>query len=341
MLSTGGALAPRHMAALALAAHAKGVSLPGGRFVTPKDTLSKQWNTYIAQQCGSDDPLCMHLEIEVDEDKVTAAFSAMNSLSVLRLKPIVQRLNRAHEGLGWLVYDIVAQAGHSLPMYDPSRLGDIAQHLWFYGYWSDEDVLEEIRCMDESLEDKSMEEIRKSFTHPFPSDLIASVDGHGWMLGAYDFDPKRRKPRFKKPKACSLDTAAAFASGRSRSALKQLVADALELRKDLQRKKPHAWHEEFEPKASDLSEYLDEDSYIPRIGATCFVVWDKSYTTIDAANHYEEYEMNGGEGTDVFYLLKADPTQPGEVDRFVSRMQEIIRRYALVSRLLRHFPKEE
>ncbi len=308
--------------------------------MNPKDTLNKQWKNFVASQCGPIDPLSMYLQIEVTEDTVRAAFSACSELSTFRLKPVVNGLNKVRPGLGWLIYDILADAGRTVPIYNPSEIACFAEHMWFQGSWTDEDVADEIRCMDDSLGGKSLEEIREIYEHPFPSDMIASVDGHAWMLNAYALRGHKWKSISKKPKACSLKDAQAFAGGRSRSPFKALVVAALALREELSRKDGFKLADVC-PKAKDLGHsYLDDDSQVMRIGATCFVVWDNPHMTYDAAGHFEEYEMNGGECTDVFYLLSADPTKPGELDRFVSTMQEVIRRYALVSKLLQHFRRE-
>jgi PRTRC genetic system protein F len=327
------------MAALALAASAHGVPLPTGRFMNPKDTLNKQWKSYIASECGKADPLAMYLHIEVAEDKVLAAFSSRHQLTTFRLKPVILDLNKVKPGLGWFVYDIVASAGRSLPIYDPAEVAGFAEHIWFQGNWTDEGFLDELKCMEDTFEGKSLEEVREICEHPFPSDMIASVDGHKWMLNAYCLGKSGGWTKMGgKPKACALSDAEAFAHGRSRSPLKTLVCNALDLRRELTRKGGIKW-EDLRPKASDLGHgYLDDDAYLGRIGATCFVVWDKPHMAWDAASHFEEYEMNGGEETDIFYLVKADPTVAGELDRFVSNMQAIIKRYALVSKVLQHFP---
>jgi PRTRC genetic system protein F len=83
---------------------------------------------------------------------------------------------------------------------------------------------------------------------------------------------------------------------------------------------------------------MDDDDPLMSIGATCFVAWDDPDFSWEAASHFEEYEMNGGECTDAFYVLKADPTNKFELAKLVTSTQEIVKRYALVSRLLHHFP---
>lgn len=344
VLSTSGALAPRHMAAFALAAHAKGVALPAGKFQSPKETLTQQWQNYVAATCGSHvNLLSMSMAIECTEKEARVVFSAQSNLNTFRLKPVITKLNDAFPGLGWLVYDAVAHASDDdFPIYNPMAISGFASHLWFYDCWDDEEMLEEIQAMDEPEETKkTVAEMRKVYDHPWPSDLVASVDGHGWMLGAYTHNGKRQLVGYKKPKRASLKDARAFTDGKYSKDLQAVVADALALLAAVRKKASAMKGCPFRPRAGDFGQtYMDDDDPLVSIGATCFVVWDSANFSWEAASHFEEYEMNGGECTEAFYVLKADPTNRFELEKLVTSTQEIVKRYALVSRLLHHFDME-
>lgn len=342
LLSTAGAMAPRHLAAFALAAHAHGVPLPSGKFTSPKDTILKQWKRYSNTLCGADDPLAMTMGVEATEDRITVQFSAQSVLTTVRLKPVIERLNKAVPGLGWWVFDVVDRAGNDdFPIYNMREIAGMCSHMWFYDCWSDEDVAEEIRNMDESLDGKSVDEIREQYDHPWPSDVLQSVDGNAWMVGAGTFKTgKWRSLGPAKPKMASLKDVKAFLGSRRSTELRAVVGDALILHAALE-DKSSPLKEGLTPTAGDLGSYHhDDDERLMRIGATCFVVWDQPNYAWEAASHFESYEMQGGEATDIFYHLKADPTNPTELQKLVTNALEIVHRHSMVSKLLRHFPKE-
>lgn len=343
VLSTSGALAPRHMSALALAAHSHGVPLPAGKFTSLKDTLTRQWKSYVDATCGQRDPLMMSMGIEVTEEEAKVTFSAQSDLNTFRLKPVIAQLNDALPGLGWLVYDIVAKANDDdFPIYSPREIGDYASYMWFHSCWTDEDMAEEVRCMDDGLDDQSIVQLRETYAHPWPSDLIASVDGHGWMLGAASYSKGKFTPvGVKRSPRASIDDAHAFIEGKHPADLQALVADALILSATIDNKANPLKGCPFRPRGADVgNSYMDPDDHLMRIGATCFVVWDKPTYSWEAASHFEEFELNGGDCSDAFYVVKADPTNKAELDKLVLATQEIVKRHAMVSRLLQHFPME-
>jgi PRTRC genetic system protein F len=270
------------------------------------------------------------------EEKIEVQVSNVSHLEILKLKPVIEGLNQQKAGLGWFVYDVIARAdSHRYPIYSPGYMASMAEQVWFQGENTDDDVAEQYRGYDAEDATKTVAELKEMYSHPWPSDLIDAVEGHAWMLCWGYARKTETSAKTKRPKPCSFRAAKQFAKDPSASKeAKAVVQDALDLIKEIDRKDSRL------PNATGAPFEEGYDEYQPIIGASCFLVWNEGEVFLDAAEHFEEDNMNSGEGTEVVYQITADPNVKDQVTELIKTTQDIVIRHAAISRLLRHFPKE-
>ena len=340
VLTSSGTVAPLHIAAFALEGHAQGVDLPRGKFTDPRNSLLKQWEQYIKRECGSDDPVNLNVEVVVEEDRLRVLVSAAHQLNIFRLKPIIERINAIDQRVGWFVYDAVCKASHEgYPIYQIADCADFAQMLWHQEATTDEELAREI-CSNEGTR-ASMKKLRETYTFPWPSDLAAAVDGHEWMLNRYSYSPKlgRMTRVAKEPKIGTLKQAAAFAKSNVAADLKKVVAAAIDLVKEVNRKdNTMSTIGRVSPDDVDACNIYD-DTHVNSYGASCIVVWDSSDVMVEALEHWETSEMENGESTEVHLVLKADVTCKEQYATVAQQLKDLIRHHTCVSRLLKQFPQ--
>lgn len=344
VLKTVDALTPRNMAAFALEAHAQGVVLPGGSFTNLQHTLTTQLQKYIKASCGPNDPLMFDINVSFAEDVIKIYICATSGIPDIRLKSVIERLNFERAGLGWFVYDTIMAAANNdrYPIYTPEEICGIAQYIWFNYCMSDEGYAEELRAENGWSADYSIEKIKDECGGYWPSDLLNDFSGHEWMLKTYMETKAGRKPIGKKPRVLGIAAAKkASQDQRIPGDLRQVVLSALELQAELDRK-DSTLSKAAGLTSQDMEDYYGDDPDChERYGAACILCWDKVHMMHEVIQHHEEYAMNGGESTDIFYVLRADPSSPGEVSALINSFQDFLRRHAAISELLQHFEVEK
>lgn len=317
------------MAAFALTADAMGVPLPKGKFTDPKNSIEKQWRNYVAATCGATDPLNLSIYCEVKHDRLIVTVSATNRIPIIRLKPMIEKLNEAQPGLGWFVYDVIA-AITKYPILRVRDIGDMAQMIWYYGADTDAAVAEEIKANDDSLDEMSLDELKESQQFAWPSDLVESVSGHAWMLGFHS-DGQRRD---KRTRPASADGARRFLKRRGAAPeLMAIVSDALALSSELGRTDTAMCNAGLA--TDDLDEY---DESATSIGGACLLVWDDPSLACEVLEHYETSELEGGQATDAHYTFSANPADQVAITGLIQSMKDFVQRHTVVTRMLQHFP---
>lgn len=324
------------LANLALEAHAHGVALPGGKFTTIQKTLQAQWNTSIAAACGSHLPLSIHMGFSVSQTALKVQISPTGNLAVLRMKPVVDALNKARKGLGWWVFEAASAATQDrYPIYRVQDAADFLEYNHYAGaHFNDESFIEEYNQSSGGEEDLTREQMEQELNFFWPSDLIKAVDGHTWMLARMEHDPAthKRSPLGKKPYIATLNEVQKFLKGRAPKELKTIVADFLALLHELARpdslmKDTAAPHHE-----DDDYEYGAEC-----IGASCALVWNDEDMVLDLIQHHEVEMQEHGEYEEIHIEFKADPSNQVSVSRLVQSIKDFVTRHAAIGKALSHF----
>lgn len=323
------------LANLALEAHAHGVALPGGKFTTTKNTLQAQWKTYIAAACGPQLPVSMDLAFSVSPAAIKVQLSPGMNIAVLRMKPIVEGLNKALKGLGWWVFEAASAATQDrYPIYRVQDAADFLEYSCFAGAdFSDESFIEEYnQSCGEDLTREQMDEEGNFF---WPSDLIKAVDGHTWLLGRVERDPHTHNLTTlgKKPYIATIDEVHKFLKGRAPKELKIIVADFLALLHDLTR--PDSLMKDAAAPIHD--DDADYEYSSECIGASCALVWDNEDMPLNLLRHHEVEMQEHGEYEEIHIEFKADPANQVSVSRLVQSIKDFVTRHAAIGKAFSHF----
>ncbi len=321
-------------AGIALEAHAEGVRLPAGDFTTVKDTLLRQLTAYVSKKCNSDEPVQLALHLDIEEDEVELVLYAQNSLEVVVLKPLIERLDEFAAGLGWFVYDVIRAAGGKYPIYDDSAIAYFCELLWFDPSLTDTEYAEsELEINGEKRNGRTDAEIIEALTAGYrPSHLREIYDGHEWMLGVHHFRNGKNEQIREKPRALTLREVQHVLKKDVPDDLRQVLTDVLSLRRQIKRKSQRvhsARHQSDE----------DGDYNVTPYGASSIAVWNWSIFHSEIIGHFEECEMNGGESDTVHMRFKADPNDQQSVNELVRSFKDVVAWHSAVGRVLKHFPK--
>lgn len=334
VLDMGDKVTEQILANLALEAHAHGVALPGGKFTTIQKTLQAQWNTSIAAACGSQLPLSINLDFSVSPTALKVHISPTGHLAVLRMKPVVDALNKARKGLGWWVFEAASAATQDrYPIYRVQDAAEFLEYNYYAGaHFSDESFIEEYNQGsggDEDLTREQMEEVGQFF---WPSDLIKAVDGHTWLLARVEHDPvtHQRSLLGTKPYVATLNEVQKFLKGRAPKELKTIVADFLALLHELAR--PDSLM-----KDAVAPHHEDDEFGTERIGASCALVWNDEAMVLDLIQHHEVEMQEHGEYEEIHIEFKADPTNQVSVSRLVQSIKDFVTRHAAIGKAFSHF----
>jgi len=338
---------PAILASFALRGHAMGVPLPSGRFTDPGKTVASQWQAYIAGQCGQHNDLALDLEVCTDETGLRVVVSTSSNLNVFRLKPVIEQLNAVSKGMGWFVVDaIYAIEKHGYPLYLPSTMGDYACYLWHQGCTTDKEFARELRHQQDNPKRWSLEKLKEHHDQPWPSDLDAAVEGHTWLLKRYYHDGVResqRAPGWRKPAIPSRAEVLALLGKRDVDPLARAVLKAAD---DLLVEVECEAHPladvgglSSEELQAEFGWHGDEEN-VDILGATGIVVWDDPDTLLEALEHWEEYQMQGGDATTTVMVIRAKAGSDQQMATTVNQLKALVRRHALASRLLSFFKKE-
>lgn len=314
-----GKVASVQLASFGLKAHSSGVRLPSGRFNTLAETLSEQWTEFARQQIGPSDRIAATLYLRSTESALEVALGCEAEIPTLRLKPVVEALNAASAGMGWLVAKAVdSLVTDHFPVHTPAAVRWAAEHVWHRGWTTDEDLMEELRqdlSAEEAAEVKTLQDFKDLFGFPWPSDFDADVEGHTFLFGGAPW-----------PKLPSRAAAQAFVRDQSIvPALRACVNDALAVLKDTRRKN------------HPCSVFTTPDEM--SVGTTCLVVWDDDHTAIETLEHHEQQCFESGEGSEIQFTYSAPLDDDAAITRLVQQTKALVKRFALASRLLSHLPE--
>lgn len=323
-------------AGFALEAHAAGVRLPAGDFTTVKETLLRQLTAYVSKTCDPDEPVKLGFHLDIEEEAIELILHAHHHLDVMVLKPVIERLNEFAAGLGWFVYGVISKAGGSYPIYNDAAIVGLCEMLWFDPGQTDADYASYLLDMNGELRaNRTDEQIIEEFSAGYqPSHMQAVYAGEEWMLGSGAVKNGKWVPTLQKPRAMSLRDVKHLLQQEMPDDLRQVVIDALALRKQIKRKtqKVHGASHRPEPRE-------DEEYYGQPYGASCIAVWGMDDIIEELIGHFEECEMNGGESDTVHMRFKADPNDQQSLKELVKSFKDVVAWHSAVGRVLKHFPK--
>lgn len=318
------------LAMFALEANTQGVPLPGGTFRTVEKTLTEQWEKFIVSLTPRNDPLVVSLHFKVLPEALVASVVCESRLNTLRLKPLVEALNELQPGLGWWVFDVAERADMDMfPMYSISDYVHLLQSDWYLESFSDQAVVD--RMNEGCEEEQTMDELKDDTSVFWPSDLVASMDGHLWMLKAFDLpEDQRHCAENKKPCLATLEEVSAFLNSRAPSELVAAVKDFLLLQQELERS-----DSQMKKGTCAFSEEYGCDAEI--MGASCVLVWDDHCVAWDLIQHYEQRLMECGEASDTAIEFKTTGCGSEDMQNLTTMVKDFVTRYAAIGRAFSHF----
>lgn len=307
--------------------------LPAGDFTTVKETLTQQLTAYVSKHCDPQEPVKLDFLLDVEEDKIELILHAQDSLEVVELRGLIERLEAFAQGLGWFVYDVISKAGGKYPIYDDSALRYFCELLWFDPDLSDTEYADyQLEQNGEERNGRSDDEIIDKYTVGYrPSHLLETYSGHEWMLGTHIFKDGQRVQVRKKPRPMTLRAVNQLLQLEMPADLRQVVIDALALRKQVMRKGQMVHASNHVPEGSEC--------YGTPYGASCIAVWNWTMFACELIEHFEECEMNSGESDTVHMHFTADPSDAQSVKKLVRAFKDVVAWHSAVGRLFKHFDK--
>jgi PRTRC genetic system protein F len=320
----------RTLARLAKAAAAEGIPMPSGEFLRIEEVVQAQWTQYLARfPDGVFEGVRGSPAISVTDTSLSVVIGARTSLNVYQLKPVVEQLEAALPGLGWFVQGAMQEANyHGHEQYEMSRATYILDGLhWDLDEFTDQAyarrLLEDqgVEPPDGEIPPDTMESLRADYSF-WPSEILDEVEGHEHLLGMGGTKPKRLKPA----------AAEKWLRQNAGHALAEAVRLSLDLIKacDADRERKFVWN--------------GQEDDLDSLGALCFVCWDNPNLLIEAISHYEQNQYNGGQCVEAFARHMLDLTAPvtdTHLRGFVRAAADYFNRWALLGKLLSHFPTWE
>jgi len=320
------------LARFATAAAAAGVPIPVGGFLSIEEVVTAQWQQWFER--GFPPHAFRGLVgapvIRVTDEELQVVITATSNLDVFRLKPVIEGLEKTLPGLGWFVHSVLNLASyHAHEMYDMSR----ASYMMDSNYWDMDEFSDEAYArsviMNEGqdppegpIPPETMERLRADYSF-WPSDILAEVDGHAHLLGHLP------APDYVKPPKLSLTKVKTWLRGNRRHQHAKLVDVALELRAMCERDKERVF-------VWDGTEDETET-----LGAMCFIAWDVPDFLLEAVSHYEQNQYNGGQAVEAFArttLALDEKVTDADIRKLASSTVDYFNRWALLAKLLSHFP---
>ena len=317
------------LARFAAAAAAIGVPLPSGSFLNIEQVVHDQWIQFIEKRFPAEafrglraDPV-----IQVTDDCLTVVITSSSMLKVYQLKPVVESLESLAPGLGWFVQSIIQRAGyHAHEMYDMS----MATYMLDAYHWNMDEYTDEAYARmllmdmgqdppDGPVPKETIDRLRDEYSY-WPSDILTEVGGHEHLMGSCAANGRPPTMTARKVKQWARDNGA--------NALLSVVETALELESAYKRDKDRAF-------IWDGSEDETET-----LGALCFVAWDSPQLLLEAVEHHEQNQYNGGQAVEAFARCTLDAKNGTEADlrRLASSTVDYFNRWALLGKLLSYFP---
>lgn len=337
-LTVGESLAQKNAAVLSLDAHAIGVCIPKGKFTDLAKTLKKQFGDHIRRECGEDETLSMCLDLLVSEDRLELVLRADELVKTFALKPVIEALNAEREGLGWYVYETIRRgASDGYPVFDATAFGHFAEMIWFDPGMTDEEFAEHLRSehgIDKSVKDEDVFNDYTAAGHR-PSMLAEAFGGHLWMLNATRWNSTKRCVEMagKRPTILSRKQVGRLLRSLNDPMHRKVVEAAMELEVEVDRK-DSSLKTHWKTVGSDILHYEGTP-----VGASCALVWDDPTVPWELLQHYEEYELNGGDSTDIHIGVIAEADDPQDVRALVQSFLDLVKRHKALKGVLEHFPE--
>lgn len=332
------------IARFALEANDLGVPLPDGDFATADNTLKLQWDQYIKAVCGNDSPLNMSMHVQVTNAQIAVGISPPGSINFLRMRPLIESLNSAMGGLGWWAYGLTcAASGDYYPIYGPIDYADfLTRDMWVEDF-TDKAVVDAYNEMEST--ELTREEIEAANKPFWPSELIAAVDGHTWMLGRSGKQcgrPQKSTSRGTRPKPSTLADAKRFLREGNDVALMAAVRSFLELHTELQRSdsRMRLAEQGDRPMTEDWSDEEEEAQYqrdSETLGASCALVWEASGIAVALIQANEIRLMESGEHVDDHIRFTSKSLKRSDLRELIISMKDFVRRHVAISKAFAHF----
>lgn len=288
----------------------------------------------MSKHCDPQEPVKLDFLLDVEENKIELILHAQDSLEVVELRGLIERLEAFAKGLGWFVYDVIRKAGRKYPIYDDSALRDFCEMLWFDPDLTDTEYAEEqLEMNGDERNGRTDEEIINELTAGYrPSHLREAYGEHEWMLGTHIFKDGERVQVRNRPRPMTLRAVNQLLQQEVPPDLREVVIDALALRKQVKRKSQTVHS------SSHSAEGSDEYQGTP-YGASCIAVWNWTMFAAELIGHFEECEMNGGESDTVHMHFTADPSDAESVKKLVRAFKDVVAWHSAVGRVFKHFDK--
>jgi len=332
------------VAQFSLEANALGVPLPNGEFTSADHTLQSQWAQYIKAACGSDSPLNMSMHVQVTSKEIEVGIAPSGTLEVLRMRPLIEALNVALDGLGWWVYGVTCGASsNSYPIYGPTDYADFLERDMWIPEFTDKAVVDSYNDIEST--ELTRAEIQAASKPIWPSELITDFGGQTWMLGRESTvltGSRKRKLRNARPKAATVRDAKRFLSDSSDPALKAAVASFLELHCELERPDSRMCFAEQgdRPMSDAWSDDDEDDGYLSEpetLGASCALVWEQSGNALSLIEANEVRLMESGEHVDDHIRFTSRSLEQSDLRELITSMKDFVRRHVAISKAFSHF----
>lgn len=331
------------LARFALAADHVGIPLPGGEFDSIDKVLGRQWLQFFTSLNADavEDVLVGRPSFIVTDEEFEVRIEACSNLNVITLKPVVEKLESFHKGLGWFVMDVITSANsHDFRMYDIAFLADDADgscegEETDQGYarllLSNEGVDVDY---DAEVADDVIARLREE-NQAFPSDYLKQVGGHAHLLNWRDS---------KKPKKLTVTAVGKLLKSVELTPdMAACVRDALVLQKSFRKncRRPFIW--------DTITEFDDEeeehrDRYEPEelIGALCWVAWEDPKWLFEIASHFEQRAYEVGSGIEAIAHCRIPVNAPDtQFEQLAKDLRAYLEQWNLLNNLLAHFPINE
>jgi len=318
------------LARFAAAAAAVGVPLPTGDFFNIEQVVQQQWAQFIEKQFSAEafqgvraDPV-----FQITDDALAVVITSNSSLSIYRLKPVVESLESQALGLGWFVHSVIQAAGyHAHAMYD---MGMVTYMLDAF-HWNMDECTDEAYARSVMIDmgqdppegpipKETIDALREQYSY-WPSDILAEVDGHEHLVGYCA--PSARPPTMTSRKAKQ------WLRENGGNAFAPMVRIAIDLDAAHKRDKERAFTWDGSEDDSDT------------LGALCFVAWDNPHLLLEAVEHHEQNQYNGGQAVEAFARCTLDLAKNGtepDLRQLARSTVDYFNRWALLGKLLSHFP---
>jgi PRTRC genetic system protein F len=317
-------------ARLALAMQKLGIDVPDEPFVSMSAALPKQLNTWLQRICGDGVQLNLLLTLVGTSDLVAIKVEAQPDLAVFSIEKLTTELEKLQTGLGRWALAVIQRAANRYPIYTPRDIVGMIEYIQPFGN-TDKEVAEEFNAVNgETL---TVDETRDNYQLFWPSDLINSADGNGWIYGLANPGDAADSPAPKPLQQSGIDK---LMRKKHFASVKGVLADFLALDRFLEQhhqalSNPHA-------RFGDTSSYdgQEDDQYQPPLGSTSLMIWGEQivgHLHLDVLEHFEQLQMQDS-GSEVHRSIVVNTKDPIAMDKGIENLGLFFQMHALVGRAI-------